>query len=188
MMCVKYLGALFMSALGLVASVPAASAETSVTYGGGGSAQLHLTNTGGHVVIDNPIATINCNSEIKSNSVSSGTDVTGGITLEWFSFYNCTNSWHVTEVSDGSLAVHGIGSGDGTVTSNGATIVATRLGITCRYKTESADLGTITAGEHAILDLKAALPFHSGSGLCGGGSTTWTGAYKVTSPTNLSFD
>jgi hypothetical protein len=184
---VKCLGLLALTVVATVAPTPSAWAETPVTHGAG-SAQVKLTNTGGHVVIDNPIATINCDSEIKSKSVSSGTDVTGGISLEWFSFYNCTNSWHVTEVSNGLLAVHGIGNGDGTVTSSGATIVATRFGITCRYATNNTHIGTISDGEHAILALQAALPLHGGSGLCGAGSTTWTGAYKVTTPTNLTFD
>jgi len=146
----------------------------------------------GHVVIDNPIAKIECASNMKGLVNTHGVGVAARIVLETLTFGSpvgtCTNSWHVTVVSAGWLDLHATSGGNATVTSTGMTIEATRIGVTCRYATTGTDIGTFTAGEHGTVDLSAALPFHSGSFLCGEGATTWTGRYKVSSPTNLSFD
>jgi len=142
----------------------------------------------GHLVMDNPIAKIECASAVTGKIESHGAGVTARGNLSALSFTNCTNSWHVTVVLAGWFEYHSIGSGDATVTTTGMTIEATRVGITCRYGTSSTDIGTLTDGTHATIDLSGALPFHGGSGLCGSGAMTWTGSYKVNSPTNLSFD
>jgi len=145
----------------------------------------------GHIVLDNPIAKIECTSNLLANVESHGTGVTvkGKVTLLQFgSPTPCTNSWHVTVISGGSLEIHAIGGGNGTVTSSGATIEATRLGITCRYATSGTDIGTLTAGIFGEIDISAAIPFHSGSFLCGSGATTWTGQYALSGPTNVSVD
>lgn len=187
----KILGLLAIAAAALSMSAGAASA-TSLTspaktvYTG----ELKFESEG-YVPIDNPIAAINCVSNAAGKVGVHGAGVTAVVPLSSLSFTNCTNSWHVTVVSAGWFEFHATSNGNGTVTWTGATIEATRLGITCRYSTSSTDIGTFTGsgtGEHATLHISAALPFHGGSGLCGSGATTWTGSYKVTTPTDLSVD
>ncbi|HEU4738268.1 MAG TPA: hypothetical protein VFS54_04195 [Solirubrobacterales bacterium] len=190
---VKILSLLAVAATALMAFAASASA-TSITspkntlY----TNTIHAVHEGSHVTLDNPIAKIECNSTVHGASLTHGAGVTakGNITV---AFTNCTNSWHVTVIASGSLEVHNIsGTTDGTLTSTGATVTATRLGIECRYATNATDVGRLTSsdttGKEATLDITAAIPFHGGSGLCGGGATTWTGNYVVKTPTTLYVD
>ena len=183
---VKILGLLAVAAAALMAFAGVASA-TTVTSSSGTTPKI-VSAANGHVVLDNPIAKIECGSNVEGTVQTHGAGVTAGGAITALSFTGCTNSWHVTVVSAGSLEIHATSGGNGTLTSSGATVESTRFGITCRYATSKTDIGTVTAGEHAKLDISAAIPFHSGSGLCGEGATTWTGSYSVSSPTNLSID
>jgi hypothetical protein len=139
----------------------------------------------GHVVLDNPIATIECASNAVGKVESHGEGVATAVSLSSLAFTGCTNSWHVTVVSAGSMQINSTGGSNGTVTSTGATIEATRFGITCRYATSGTTIGTLTGGTPATLHIEAAVPFHSGSFLCGAAAVSWTGSYKVTSPSTL---
>lgn len=144
--------------------------------------------TEGHLVLHNPIAKLECASilEGKVESHGEGVSATGQVTS--LSFSSCTSSWHMTVVSGGTLAIAASSEGNGTVSSSGMTLEATRLGITCRYATSSTAVGTLTGGAPATIDISASIPFHSGSPLCGSGSTAWTGSYKVVSPESLIVD
>ena len=188
---------LLATAIALFAFAGLASAATptspaGTTYTG----KLHATSEG-HVTIHNTIANIQCNSTLEGAVEVPGGGEPIAIPLSSLTFTGCTNSWHVTTVSAGKLEVHSIaGSRNGTVTWTGATIEATRLGITCNYKTEATDVGTLTGskttGGTATIDLSGALPFHSGSGLCTkegkGEPTSLTGNYSVGTPDYLDVD
>jgi hypothetical protein len=162
-----------------------ASATTLVSPAGTVYTGSLVAEAEGHVVLHNPIAKIECASKVEGTVESHGAGVTAGGKISSLSFTGCTDSWHVTVVAAGSLEVHNSGGGNGTVTSSGATVEATRFGVTCRYATSSTDIGTFTGGSPATLDISAGIPFHSGSIFCGSGPTTWTGSYKVTTPTAL---
>ena len=116
----------------------------------------------------------------------SGVTVSGPISA--LSFTGCTGTWTVSVTNGGSLEAHATGGGNATLTSSAATVVAVNdsLGITCRYKTENTDIGTLTGAasstSHATLDISASIPFHSGSIFCGSGASAWTGSYTVTTP------
>jgi hypothetical protein len=187
----KILGLLAISAAALMAFAGVASA-TVVTAPAGSTytGEIKAENEGGHVVLDNPIAKIECTSNVAGTITQHGAGVTVKGNITSLSFTNCTNSWHVTVISAGTLEAHALGGGNATLTSSGATVEATRFGIACRYSTTNTDIGTLTGAatstSHATLDISAAIPFHGGSGLCGGGATTWTGSYKVTTPTGAS--
>jgi hypothetical protein len=142
----------------------------------------------GHVVLDNPIAKIECATALEGKVEGHGKEAVASGNLSSLSFTGCTNSWHVTTIAPGELAIEWASGYNGKVTSTGATIEATRFGITCRYRTEGTPIGTITGGSPATLHLAAALPFHSGSFLCGSGATALTGSYKVSSPSSLHID
>jgi len=190
---VKILGLLAVAAAALMAFAGTASA-TTITAGGVAYTNTIAASSEGHVVLDNPIAKIECASAVTGKVENHGPGVTASGKISALSFTGCTNNWHVTVVTPGSLEIHNIsGTKDGTLTSSGATVESTRLGVICRYATGNTDIGRVTATptgapEHATLDISAAIPFHSGSGLCGSGVTTWTGTYKVTTPTNLHID
>jgi hypothetical protein len=187
---IKILSLLAIAAAALMALAGSALATTITAGGSTYSTTGEISATAeGHVVLDNPIAKIECASGVETKkALTHGSGITASAGINILEFFNCTNSWHVTVISAGSLEIHSIGSGDGTLTSSGATVESTRFGITCRYSTNGTDIGTLTDGTHATLDISAAIPFHSGSGLCGSGATTWTGSYNVTTPTNLSID
>jgi hypothetical protein len=189
----KILGLLAVAAAALMAFAGTASA-TTITAGGVAYTNTIAASAENHVVLDNPIAKIECASSVTGKVESHGAGLTAKGNISALSFTGCTNSWHVTVVTAGSLEIHNIsGTKDGTLTSSGATVESTRFGITCRYATSNTHIGRVTATpagapEHATLDISAAIPFHGGSGLCGGGATTWTGSYKVNTPTNLHID
>lgn len=194
---IKIMGLLAVAAAALMAFAGSASATTLTAPSGTVFTGTLEASAEGHVVLDNPIAKIECASTVKGAVTQHGTGVTvkGTIAKEDLTFTGCTNSWHVTVVSPGTLEIHNIsGTHDGTLTSSGATVESTRFGITCRYATNATHIGRLTGApainepEHATLDISAGIPFHGGSGLCGEGNTTWTGSYTVTTPTNLSVD
>lgn len=186
-------GRILFSVLLMAASVlwmAAASASATILVGSKGS--IYTGNVAaaseGHVVLDNPIAKVECASTMEAAVESHGEGVTVKGNVSALAFSGCTNSWHATVVAAGSLEVHSIGSSDGTLTSSGATAEVTRFGITCRYATNSTDIGTFTGGSPATIDISANIAFHSGSFLCGSSGTSWTGSYEVTSPSALFVD
>lgn len=140
----------------------------------------------GHLTIDHPIASIQCNWSLEGTVESHLEGVVVPLTSVTTS--SCTDSWHATTVSPGKLEVTPIGGYDGTVVWNGGTVEMTRLGTTCRYKTEDSHLGTITGGSPATIDVEGDIAFHSGSPLCGEEAYPLTGSIKVNSPSSLYFD
>ena len=183
----------YLKSLGLIvvlaamfATCAAYASATTLTSSSGSTPSFSLSSEG-HVVIDNPIAKIECAVSMagKAESHSGGVTVTGN--LSSLSFTGCTNSWHLTVVSAGSFSLHATSGGNATWTSSGVNVEATRFGIICRYTTASTDFGTLTNGEHATLDLSSAVPVE-GSALCDVGTNTATGSLKMTSPTNVSVD
>jgi hypothetical protein len=177
----------FSAALGGTASATDLTSPEDTVY----TSTIAATSEG-HVVFDNPIAKVECESSVEGKVESHGEGVTAKGNVSSLTFTGCTNSWHVTVVAAGSLEVHPSEYGDGTVTSSGVTIEATRLGVTCRYATSNTSLGTLTGSYStegkATLDVDAAVPFHSGSIFCGAGATSWTGSYTINTPEFLTVD
>jgi hypothetical protein len=190
---VRLPGLLVATAIALLAWTGVVSAATptspaGTTYTG----KVHASSEG-HVTIDNPVASINCASTLEGEVKSHGGGDAISIPITSLTFSGCTNSWHVTVVSPGTLEVHGIpGSKNGTITWSGATIEATRFGLTCRYKTEATHVGTLTGskdtGATATIDLNGKLPFHSGGSFCGEAPTSFTGSYSIGTPDYLDVD
>ena len=190
---VKILGLLAVAAAALMAFAGSASADSATSPTGTTYTGEIVAEAEGHAVLDNPIAKIECASKV-SGTISghgAGKAVSGTISSLTFGspVGTCTDEWHVTVVNAGSLSVNGItGSYNGDAFSTGATVEATRFGITCRYATNNTTIGTVTGGSPATLDISASIPFHSGSIFCGSGATAWTGNYKVTTPGSLYID
>jgi len=187
---VKILGLLAVAAAALMAFAGIASATTVTSPTGTvilDTTAIHAVNTGGaHVKLSNPIANIECQSTVEGEISKQGAGVTaeGGISV--LDFTSCTNSWHVTTVSPGTLIAHWTGTGgvyNGTVTSNGAKVRTTRLGVVCVYVTSATPIGTLTGGTPATLAISASIPINEAesSALCGKGNAAWSGGYTTTS-------
>ena len=191
---VKILGLLAVAAAALMAFAGTASAtvitsptgtvlpEDSVIHAESEESAVVGTN---QVLLHNSIAEIKCDStaSFTNDHTNAAGTTTGPITS--LSFTNCNSPWTVTVNTLGSLEVHSSGSYNGTLTSKGTKVTATNdsLGVNCVYETNAAtgtDVGTITGGNPATLDIIASIPRIGGSFLCGGSAANWTGAYKST--------
>ncbi len=180
---VKILGLLAVAAAALMAFAGTASATSvSTTTGGAASTPtIHATNEGGHVTLANSIANIECSSTSEGAVESHGAGKEASGNLSSLSFTGCTNSWHVTVTAAGSLSVAWTSGHNGTAKSTGAKVTTTRLGVTCNYETNATDIGTVTGGSPATLDISASIPIAAGSsGLCGSGNAKWSGSYSTT--------
>jgi hypothetical protein len=142
----------------------------------------------GHIVLHNELAKIECASTIEGKVEKHGAGVTASGNISALSFTGCTNDWVVHVNFKGSLEVHWTSGYNGTVTSTGMKITATRYGVSCIYETSATDIGTITGGTPATLHLVANIPRVGGSFACGGSTAQLTGSYKVTSPSALLID
>lgn len=193
----KLTGLILATATVLLACAVNASADTSTSPAGTAyTGKVHATSEG-HVVIDNPIAKIECASTLESEVKAHGYGEDLVLPLSSLTFTGCTNNWTASVQSTGTLEVHPIaGTRNGTVTWSGATITFTFTSggstLNCRYKSENTQIGTLTGsqatGGTATIDLSGALPFHSGSIFCGSGATTLTGSYSVGTPDYLDVD
>ena len=200
---IKILGLLAVAAAALMAFAGVASA-TTVTSPAGTKylGELHASSEG-HAILHNPIAKIECNSTVNGHVEVNGAKDEKGNTLPasgeitTLTFSPCTDDWHVTTVTPGTLSIVSNGNGTGDLFSNGATVESTRFGVSCRYKTNNTTIGTVTSAvfdkegkevTNATLHIQANIPFHSGSFLCGSGATSWTGSYIINSPKGVVID
>jgi hypothetical protein len=179
----------------LMALVATASATTVTAPAGTPFTGTYQAASEGHVKFHNPVALIECGSAVDGHLSSHGAAVTASGPITSLSFTGCTGGWTYTVNSPGTLEVHRIaGTSNATLTSSGTTLTAFHhtLGFNCRYVTNNTTIGTITSAPsntgHATLDVSAQIPFHNGSPFCGSGTTAWTGLYKFTTPTGLTFD
>jgi len=170
-------------ALMALAATAAATTVTSTTGGAGGTPSGHAVNEGGHITMANAVANISCASTIEGNIESHGSGVTAAGKNTKIEFTGCTNSWHVTTTSAGSLEVHWTSGHNGLVTSTGTKIDSTRLGVTCVYQTNATTMGTMIGGNPATIKLEGSIPINTGesSGLCGSSSSKIEGSYSSTS-------
>src|SRR6476646_3020516 len=171
----KILGLLAVVAAVFMVFTASASATTVTGPAGETNPIIHLVSEESavagtkHVVLHNPIATIECESTTR-------------VVLTSLTFSPCTNQWVVDGNKPGFLEIHGEAGNKGTVTSLGTKITATRFGLECVYETGANAIGTITGGNPATLKLNGSIPINTtlSSFLCGSTPASWTGAYKTT--------
>src|SRR6188472_3833403 len=175
-------------AVALCANAAIASATTLTSPTGTETTPTLEIENEGHILLHNPIAKIECSSTVKGAVEKHGKETAASGAISTLTFTSCTNSWHVTTISAGTFAIEWTSGYEGDVYSSGATVETTRLGVSCRYATSNTKVGRITGGSPATVHIEASIPFHNGSGLCGNGSTAWTGSYKVASPSSLYVD
>lgn len=97
---------------------------------------------------------------------------------------NCNRT--IDTIKGGSLEIHYVSNGNGTVTVGGLEITyRDSLGFSCVYGTgQSTDLGTLKGGEKATIEVNAVFQRVSGLGSCQA-ETRWTANLEVTAPTPL---
>jgi len=182
---VKILGLLAVAAAAMMALAASAGATIVKTETSGAAAtpKIHAVNESTHVELDSPVGVIKCQSTVEGTVTSHGAGVTAAGPISTLTFTGCTEEWHVTVISSGTLEVHYTSGHNGTLTSNGAEVSATVGGITCVYKTTNTPIGTVTGGNPATLDISASIPVNTAKSsiFCGTNPTTWTGSYKTTS-------
>lgn len=192
----KILGLLAIAAAALLAFTASASAtEATAPAGTVYTKTLKGENVG--AITFHGITDITCQKSTLEGSIEQhGPAVTGkgkGINFTWS---EC-GSAHISTVSTGTIEVHSVGSGNGTITSTGTrgTLLMTTIfgPVHCVYETNNTDLGTVTGATsdtgHATIHLNAVIPVDpkASSALCGeSGQLTATG--KVTTPTGLRVD
>jgi hypothetical protein len=210
----KMLGLAVIAAAALMAFVGAGTASATTLTGTGcvGTPSNHCAigtvieaENVGHVTLHPPFGSITC----KTSKVAGKTTTTGGknakgetesvkgeITALSFTDHGkaCNDgSAIVTVLQKGTLEIHSLGNGNGTLTSSGTEVTVQYLGLDCVFKTNNTDIGTVTGsantGGNAIFDIAAVIPRTGGtSGAFCGEKAQWTGTYKITKPAVLNVD
>lgn len=188
----KYLKMLWVAAITMVAAMIFASTAlaTEATSPKGTLYTGALTGSG--TAVFHGVVTVSCEAELEGVINSHGPSVTGkGKPVKW-EYINCTGAI-VHSVELGSIEIHSVGGGKGTITSSGTTALATipSLGINCSFKTNNTELGTVTdssiTGGNAVIHLAGAIPRHAGSIFCGS-SAEMTGSATVKTPAEIFID
>jgi hypothetical protein len=127
-----------------------------------------------------------------TSTVKGTTETTGGSTetvgisvpLNGLVFGGCTNTTDVLE--GGTLEIHHIaGTMNGTLTAKNFRVTILLGGVTCVYGAGTAtDLGTVTGGTMATVDVNGVVNKVEGSFLCPP-TAIWEAKYTVTSPEPL---
>ncbi|HEU5062572.1 MAG TPA: hypothetical protein VFT79_05395 [Solirubrobacterales bacterium] len=148
----------------------------------------------GAITVHNPALGVSaaCQSSTLEGKVEQhGSGVAAGGKLSSFTLSECGTD-EVNVLARGSLEIHATEGGNGTVTWTGASITITHstVGVSCIYKTEGTDIGTLTGSTttNATLDLNSSTIPRAGDSIFCGSKGTLTGSYKITMPSTLVVD
>jgi len=136
----------------------------------------HLKTTGGTTIATCSGGTVK--GEI-TDTGSTTTTVSGHIDeLTWS---GCTTTVHT--LANGTLELHAEPEHNdhGTVTSSGSEVTIRFFGVSCRFRTNNTQIGTLTGGTMGTFDIAATIPEVSGNFGCPANGV-WSGAYTVTEP------
>ena len=169
-----------------------ASATVLTTAGGGVYTSTIKAEAVGSVVLKG-VAEIKCGKSVLESTVEShGAEVRTKGKVNSLSFSECGANT-VSVIKAGTLELQDTSEGNGTLTSSGAEITVLThnvLGtVDCVYTTSNTEIGTFTGSiatlpENPTMDISGTIPRTGGSGFCGS-TGTWTGSYKVTTPSVL---
>lgn len=183
---------LLVVAAGLLALSGTATASTVTSPSGTAYTGFVIGESEFDVVLHSENAptpfTAECSSSFTAAVQQHGSSVTAeGPNSSW-SFSSCKNGVTVTVVFSGGLEFHSLGGGNATVTWRGAEFdVHVPLGFKCRYSTAffGTDIGVLTGGTFATLDLNSAtINRTGGSAFCGTGGFL-TGSYRIVIPNTM---
>lgn len=185
---VKMLGLLAVAAAALMALAGTASATTLTSSGATYTSTIEAESEG-KTTLHGTFTSVTCEvSNVKGSVETHGAGVTAGGKVSSLTFEKC--NFPVSVKNAGSLQVHATESGNGTLTSSGAEITIETSIANCIFttKAEGTDVGTLTGGTGATLDINSASIPRTGHSIFCGSSGTWTGSYKVTTPDFLDVD
>ena len=188
----KMLGLLAVAAAALMAFAGVASATILTSPAGTTYTSTIKAESEGSTTLHNSSLgiSVTCTASTVEGKVEShGAASTAGGKISSLTFTGCgTNDVSVAKA--GSLEIHSLGSGKGTLTSTGAeiTINSTSIGISCTYTTNGTDIGVVTGGTPAKLAIASSTITRTGDSVFCGSSGLWTGNYKVTTPSTLLID
>jgi hypothetical protein len=188
----KMLGLLAVAAAALMAFAGTASATQLTAPSGTVYTGTIKAASEGTTSLHGPFTTVSCTASTVEGSVAKhGAGVTVSGSISKLTFTGC--NFPVTVLKAGSLEVHNIaGTNDGTLTSSGAEITITTSIAACLFTTSNTDIGRLTKAPsntgHATLDINSAGIPRTGHSVFCGSSGTWTGSYKVETPTGLLVD
>jgi hypothetical protein len=196
----KLLPAALLVLVGAAMSFAGPASATQITSPEGTlyTGPVAAVNENGPVVLsqgNETFTTIECSSKLEGPELSHGLAVTARIFLKKLEFSACSNEFVVHVWNPGSLIVHGVGNGNGTVTWAGAEIELTGKTVlgsyTCAYAIKEVDLGLITGSINivspATMDVRAIFARTGGAFRCGS-AMVWEGSYVFTTPKNLKVD
>ena len=194
-MHMKFLGLLAVAVAALMALTATASATTATSPTGTVyTGPIKAANESGHLSFHNETANIECALSLEGTIKGHGSSTTAEAPISALAITSCTDGWTITVNAPGVLVFHTISGGpNATATWSGATwtMTSSLFGITCRYTTNSTDIGTLTGsattGKTATLDISSNIPLHGGSIFCGE-SAVWTGSLLFSTPDSLNFD
>jgi hypothetical protein len=189
---VKMLGLAAVAAAALMAFVGAGTASATTLTGLEGKVvktgtTIHAVNSG-TATLTTSFKNIECSESTVQGSTTNetGTTVNGSVGTLTFGKCNC----EVKVLKTGTLSIERIGTtSNGTLRSSGAEVTAscsTIFGtVHCIYATSNTDLGTLTGGTTAKMDISSAdIPRLPTSGLCDE-SANWDATYLVDNPDTL---
>ena len=184
---VKMLGLLAVAAAALMAFAGTASA-TTLTSPSGTAYTGEIAATAGATELHGSFVTVKCNkSSVTGSKVEShGAGVTAKGPISSLTFSEC--NFPVSVKKAGTLEVHATSGGNGTLTSSGAEITIETSIANCIFTTSNTDVGTVTGGTTAVLDINSAAIPRTGHSVFCGSSGTWTGSYTVNTPDTLLID
>ena len=193
----KMLGLLAVAAAALTAFAGTASATTATSPKGTLYTGTYRAEAEGKTSLEGPFTTVTCGQSVVEGKVEQhGSGVTTGGKISLLTFTEC--NFPVTVLKAGSLEAHTTAvkgtDADGTVTSSGAEITIQTSIANCLYTTNNSDIGTgsltstTTTGGNATLDIGSASIPRTGHSIFCGSSATWTGSYKVVTPSTLYID
>ena len=195
----KMLGLITAAALALMAFGASTASATTLTSPTGTvyKGELVLSVEKSLTMKEEGFGTVTCTTGVVKgtpNAQSDAATVTGNISTLTYGAPRAANEEEsqcengaatINILKRGSLELHSIaGTENGTLTSSGEEITTTKSGVHCIYSTSSTDLGTLTGGKTATMDINAKLNRTPTSFLCAE-HATWEGTYLVTTPDEL---
>lgn len=191
---VKILGLAVVAVMGLMAFLGAGSVSATVlcnttttpcssVYSGAFIASLDKGST---ATLESTSGSIEdtCTASTVEGSITEKGDATHTVVGagEHLFFGSCTQTFKVLEET-GTLELHNIsGTDNGTLTAKKFRVTIVISGVSCVFGAgEGTDLGTLTGGNPATMDVHAVVPKVEGGFLCPSDSI-WNAQYKVTSP------
>ncbi len=179
---IKMIGLAVVAAATLMSFAVAASATVLEDSSGNLPKGSKIDFTGANIVMKAGFETLECSHSAMSGTTSNagGAGETVETNLSTLAFSNCKPTIHVFQ--KGRLIFHYTSGSNGTVThESGEWTIATSM-TSCTYGTPTAtDIGTLSGGGPAVLNVSASLTKISGGFLCSN-PATWTAKYTTTSP------